>query len=57
MKYEFDNKFPLWHRHKDFVLKTNQIMVDGEVVQAYADNDGGLWYYGKDGKKVLKKDE
>ena len=52
MKYEFENKFPLWHRHKGYVLKTNQILVDEEVVQAYPDNDGGLWYYNKNGKAV-----
>lgn len=53
MKYDFENKFPLWHTHSGVILKTNQIVVDGEVVQAYPDNNGGLWYYGKDGKKVV----
>ena len=52
MKYDFENKYPLWHRHKGYVLKTNQILVDDEVVQAYPDNDGGLWYYGKNRRIV-----
>lgn len=51
-RYSFDNKFPLWHTHPGRVLKTNQILVDDEIVQAYSDNDGGLWYKDKDGKKV-----
>ena len=52
MKYDFENKNPLWHVHEGIVLKTNQILVDGEVIQAYPDNDGGLWYYDKNGKAV-----
>ena len=53
IKYDFENKFPLWHTHPGRVLKTNQILVDDEIVQAYPDNDGGLWYKNKDGKVVV----
>ena len=53
IKYSFENKFPLWQTTPGIVLKTNQILVDGEVVQAYPDNDGGLWYRDKKGKKVF----
>lgn len=52
-RYSFDNKFPLWHSHPYRMLKTNQILVDDEVVQAYPDNDGGLWYKDKNGEKVV----
>ena len=53
MKYSFENKNPLWYVTEDRTLKTNQILVDDEVVQAYPDNDGGLWYYDKTGKVVI----
>ncbi len=53
MKYDFENKFPLWRTTPGRVLKTNQILVDGEVIQTYPDNDGGLWFKDKDGKKVV----
>ena len=49
----FTWKYPLWHSHPYRVLKTNQILVDDEVVQAYPDNDGGLWYKDKNGEKVV----
>ena len=52
MKYSFENKNPLWYVTEGRKLKTNQILVDDEVVQAYPDNDGGLWYYDKTGKVV-----
>lgn len=53
MKYSFENKHPLWHTHPEIVLKVNQIIVDGEVVNVYPDNDGGMWYYDKNGKVVI----
>lgn len=53
IKYDFENKFPLWHTHPGRVLKTNQILADDEIVQAYPNNDGGLWYKDKDGKVVV----
>lgn len=56
MKYDFDNKFPLWHTTPGIVLKTNQIIVEGEIIQAYPDNDGGLWYYDKNGKERRVKE-
>lgn len=55
MKYDFENKFPLWHTHPGRILKTNQILVGDEIIQVYPDNDGGSWYY-KNGKAV-KVDE
>ena len=58
MKYDFDNRFPLWRRHQGRVLKTNQIIVDDEIVQAYPDNDGGLWFYHpRTGEAVKVKEE
>lgn len=53
IKYDFENKYPLWRTTPGIVLKTNQILVDGEVVQAYLDNDGNLWYYDRNRKKVV----
>lgn len=53
MSYSFENKNPLWHTHSGRVLKPGQIELDGEIVQTYPDNDGGMWYYDKDGKKVI----
>jgi hypothetical protein len=53
MSYSFENKNPLWHTHPGIVLKPGQILVDDEVVQTYPDNDGGMWYYDKDGKRVF----
>ena len=52
MEYSFENKNPLWHTHPGIVLKTGQILVDGEVIQTYPDNDGGKWYYDKDGREI-----
>ena len=49
MKWEY----PLWHKHDGYVLKTNQIIVDGQIVQAYPDNDGNLWYYHPKTGKVV----
>ena len=53
IKYDFENKYPLWRTTSGIILKTNQILVDGEVVQAYPDNNGGLWYWNKKGEKVV----
>ena len=53
--YDFENKNPLWHVHEDLVPKNGQIIVDGKLVQTWPDNDGGLWYYDQDGKKVIIK--
>lgn len=53
INYDFDNKFPLWHRHPGQILKTNQRIINGEIIQTYPDNDGGLWYRDKKGKKVV----
>ena len=53
IKYDFENKYPLWRTTSGIVLKTNQILVDGEVVQAYPDNDGNVWYYDRNRKKVV----
>lgn len=48
----FTWKYPLWHTHPGRVLKSGQIEVDGEIIQTYADNDGGAWYYDKNGRAV-----
>lgn len=53
INYDFDNKFPLWHRHPGQILKTNQRIINGEIIQTYPDNDGGLWYRDKKGRKVV----
>ena len=55
MKYDFENKFPLWHTHQGRIPKTNQIVIGDEIINVYPDNDGGSWYY-KNGKAV-KVDE
>ena len=47
-KYDFENKFPLWHIHQGRVLKAGQILLNDKVVQTYPDNDGGCWYYDPD---------
>ena len=52
MKYSFENKNPLWHIDEGLVPRNGQIIVDGELVQTYPDNDGGAWYKDKDGKTV-----
>ena len=50
MKWEY----PLWRVTEGISLKPNQIIVDGEVVQTYPDNDGNLWYYDpKTGRQVI----
>lgn len=57
MKYDFYNKNPLWHIHEGIVLKVGQILIDGEVVQTYPDNDGGYWYFDKNGRVVQVNDK
>lgn len=52
MKYDFENKNPLWHVHEGIVLKPGQIIVDGKVIQTWPDNDGGMWYYDEYGRMV-----
>lgn len=52
MKYSFENKNPLWHTHPGRFLKPGEILVDDEVVQTWPDNDGGAWYYDKNGEVV-----
>ena len=52
MKYSFENKNPLWHVHEGLVPRTNQIVVDDQIVNVYPDNNGGLWYYDKNGRMV-----
>ena len=44
--------YPLWSVTEGYALKTNQRLINGEVVQCYPDGDGMLWYYDKDGKEV-----
>lgn len=56
MSYSFENKNPLWHTHPGIVLKPGQIEVDEEIVQTYPDNDGGRWYYDKDGERVIVRE-
>ena len=41
---------PYWTITEGFVLRRGQKMINGEIVQTYADNDGGLWYYDSEGK-------
>ena len=53
MKYSFENKNPLWHTHEGLVPKTNQIVVDNEIVNVYPTNDGQMWYYDKQGRMVI----
>lgn len=50
-------RYPLWYTTEGITLKTNQILVDGEVIQAYPDNDGGLWYYDPETGKEVRVDE
>ena len=38
-------RFPLWHSHEGYALKTGQRVIKGVVVQTYPDNDGGAWYW------------
>lgn len=52
MTYNFEDKYPLWRVTDGIVLKPGQIIIDDEVIQTYPDNDGGYWYYGKDGEVV-----
>ena len=52
MKWEY----PLWRVTEGIELKTNQLEIDGKVVQTYPTNDGDLWYYDPEtGKKVIVK--
>ena len=53
MQYSFENKNPLWHIHEGLVLRTNQIVVDEEIINVYPTNDGRMWYYDKSGKVVI----
>lgn len=53
MQYSFDNKNPLWHIHEGLVPRTNQIVVDEEIINVYPTNDGRMWYYDKSGKVVF----
>ena len=53
MKYSFENKNPLWHTHEGLVPKTNQIVVDDEIINVYPTNDGQIWYYDKQGRIVV----
>ena len=38
MKYDFENKFPLWHTHQGRIPKTNQIVIGDEIINVYPDN-------------------
>lgn len=53
MKYSFENKNPLWHVHEGLVPRTNQIVVDDEIVNVYPTNNGQMWYYDKEEKVVI----
>ena len=52
-KHKYKEEYPLWRVTKGYHLRTNQILCDGEVVQAYPDNDGRLWYYHPRTRKVV----
>lgn len=56
MKYEFENKFPLWHRHPHYVLKRGQRIINGKIVQTWPNNDGGYWYRDEKGRMVQVND-
>ena len=45
MKYDFDNKWPLWHRVDGVELKPDERVVNRRIVKCYPDADGGLWYW------------
>lgn len=50
-------RYPLWYSHEEYSLKTGQMLIKGQVVQTYPDNDGGAWYYDPetgDRKKVAE---
>lgn len=53
MKYSFENKNPLWHTHEGLVPRFNQIVVGDRIVDAFPDNDGRVWYWDENGKKVV----
>lgn len=53
MKYNFEDKNPLWHVHEGLVPRSGQRVIDGEIVNVYPDNDGRMWYYDSDGKVVF----
>ena len=40
MNYSFENKNPLWHVHEGLVPRTNQIVVDDQIVNVYPDDNG-----------------
>lgn len=46
-------EYPLWRVTEGITLKTNQIIVDGKIIQAYPDNDGRLWYYSPETGKIV----
>lgn len=52
MQYDFEDKYPLWKAVEGRVLKLGQILIDDEIIQTYPDNDGGYWYYNKNGEVV-----
>ena len=52
--YSFENKNPLWHTHEGLVPKTNQIVLDDEIINVYPDNDGGLWFYHPKTRTVVR---
>ncbi len=52
MTYSFENKYPLWKITEGVPLKSGQIIINDEIVQTWPDNDGGVWYYDKEGREV-----
>jgi hypothetical protein len=53
---KFTWRYPLWHSHEGYALKSGQIVVNERIVQTYPDNDGGCWYYDPEtGKKVVRE--
>lgn len=57
MKYSFKNKNPLWHIHEGLIPRTNQIVVNEEIINVYPTNDGQMWYYDNKGKEVIVHDD
>ena len=51
-------RYPLWYSHEGYALKTGQKLIKGQIVQTYADNDGGAWYYDPEtgDRKKVKED-
>lgn len=50
-------QYPLWYTTEGIALKSNEILVKGQVVKVYPDNDGGLWYYDPETGKEVRVDE